>query len=197
MKTKLSALLLGAGLLAGCVVDSEQPFYSAADLAFDQRLLGDWREPAKPGEEPSQPVRIERDGAKGYLVQLPGKDGKREVIELHLFKLGGQLYGDHRTRTAEGAPARHQLMRVDALDDTWKFSPLNYGWVRDYLRAHPKALAHQFDENESNKDNPPVTLTATTAQLQLFLAKHRSDAGFFGEPTTLDRANASSGKLTK
>jgi hypothetical protein len=186
MKTKLSALLLGAGLLAGCVVDSEQPFYRADDLVFDQRLLGEWRTQAEPGEQPGDSFRIEREGKQGYVARVKSADDKEEFIELRLFKLGTRTYADHRMRQADGSTGRHQLSRIDEIGETWKLSGLSHGWMRDHLRANPKALAHRFDDGD-NKENPPVTLTATTAELQAFILKHGDAPGFFGETSTFER----------
>jgi len=186
MKIKLATVFVGAALLAGCVVDSEQPFYQAGDLIFDKRLVGDWRVPPKPDEKPDEAIRIQRDGAKGYLIRQEEADGKAQVIELRLFKLAGQIFMDSVVRPKDGSPQRHQLSKVEVLGDTWKFRGLNYSWVHDYLRKHPDALAHRFDQ-EGNKDKPPVTLTATTAQLQAFVVKHQAEPGFFGEPSVLER----------
>lgn len=197
MKTKLSLLLVGASLLAGCEVTSEQPFYQAGDVFFDARLLGEWREPAKPGEQPGDSFRIEREGQQGYVVRVNAGDGKQEVIELRLFKLQGHTYGDYRPRPADGPAVGHQLLRIDEIGDTWKFSGFSHAWVKDHLRANPKAIAHRFVESASTKDNPPVTLTATTVQLQAFLLKHRDDAGFFGEPSAFERVKPTAGKGAK
>jgi hypothetical protein len=186
MKTKLLSVLGAASLLAGCVVDSEQPFFRAGDVFFDERLVGEWREPTKPGETPGEAIRIERAGANGYVARHKDAEGKEQRIELTLFKLGGQMFVDYREPSEGGAPVRHQLMRVDELGGTWKFRGVNYRWVRDHLRAHPEALPHRFD-SAKDKDNPPVTLTATTTQLQAFVLKHQAEPEFFSEPSVLER----------
>lgn len=196
MKTKLLTLLGIAAVLAGCVVDSEQPFYRAGDVFFDERLLGEWGEPAKPGETPGETFRIERTGAQGYMVRHRDADGKEQRVELWLFKLAGQVFGDYREHPADGGAARHQLMRVDELGDTWKFRGLNYRWVRDHLRANPQALPHRFD-GAKDKENPPVTLTATTAQLQEFIKKHQVEAEFFHEPSVLEKVKAAPAPVPK
>jgi hypothetical protein len=186
MKTKLLPLFGAAVLLAGCVVDSEQPFYRAADVFFDERLVGEWRAPVQPGEQPGEAIRIERAGAKGYVARHKDAEGKELRIELTLFKLDGKVFADFREPARDGAPVRHQLMRVDELGGTWKFRGVNYRWVRDHLRADPEALPHRFD-SAKDKDNPPVTLTATTAQLQAFVLKHEGEREFFSEPSVLER----------
>lgn len=187
MKTILRPVLSACALLlllAGCVVDSEQPFFRPADLFFEPRLVGTWQPALKPGETPEKPFRIERGAGQSCTVIATDNEGKEQRFTLNTFKLGGRTFADSHELQPAADGVRHQLMRIDRLGETWAFRTLNYRWMRDHLRKHPEALAHRF---ASDKEDAPVTLTAPPPALQAFLIRHMDDSGAFSEPESFEK----------
>jgi hypothetical protein len=186
----LSAFAL-LSLLSGCVVDSEQPFYRPEDLIFEARLIGTWQAQQKPGEEPGKPFRIERGPGKSCTLIAMDSEGKEQRFILNTFTLGGRLFADFHELPPAADGVRHQLLRMELPGETWTFRSLNYRWMRDHLRKNPGALAHRF---ASDKEDAPLTLTASTSGLQAFLTRHMNDAGVFGEPETFERVKPAPGR---
>src|SRR2546426_11836026 len=122
MKKLIFPLLSLAAVLTGCLVTSVCPFYTQKDLAFDAGLVGQWTNAKEAGEH----WKFEKDGDKAYRLTNTS-DGKTSVMQVHLFKLGGQSFLDLFTAEikddAQPPPIpSHFLLRADQLAPTVKLT---------------------------------------------------------------------------
>jgi len=173
-----------AGLLSGCVVESQKPFYSSRDLIVDRRFVGVWEDPQEQASKDRERWVIQPQSGKAYLAKCLHPDGTQTSALLHLFRLGKALCADYQELESQDNPPRHQLLRIDSLGDRMVVRSLKHARMRDYLREHPAALAHTFS---SDKDDAAILLTADTRELQAFMKLHLDDPSFFGEPGPLVR----------
>lgn len=186
-----SAAIVITLIVAGCV-PSLNSWYAKKDVDFDKALLGVWKQ--RNGDSVWTFSQSKKHGKDRYdvLVETKEKGGlKKARLTGTLAKIGGARYLD--LTPAEGGfkdetslfyawhlvPA-HTLQKVETSGGTLKIAMMNLEWMKKHLKDHPDALPHV------NSDDRPV-LTASTAQLQAFLAKHKDDSGFFGKPLTLEK----------
>lgn len=188
MKIRTSCLLLSACLLAGCWQKSLNPFYTAADLAFDSKLAGSWKEKKESSdgkEEKGQDWTFTAGPDKGYKLEIEDGD-ETHRYDAHLFKLDGHRLLDivPTERTVSTIPA-HNLFRVIEIGPTLQLAALNPDWVHKWLRKNPGALAHVAvvdPEHRDDREKDELVLTAETKALQKFLREHWSDADLFTGP---------------
>jgi hypothetical protein len=184
-RTRHHAMLLLALLVAGCV-PSLQPLFTDRDLVFDERLLGAWVE----GEES---WTFEKRDALSYRLVVREKGAEAPFVA-HLGKLRGHLLLDiYPEESAKKVlddsgygqsfiPA-HGFFKVGEVGDRLGLRVLDNQWFENYLRLHPRALAHYLVPDHG------LVLTASTQELQKFLLRH-SDA-FSAEPEFLTRQEKS------
>src|SRR6266516_4454532 len=119
MKTtlKLTTGLALITLLAGCVVTSVYPFYTAKDVAFEPALLGVWAE-AGSTNAANEHWEFESAAGQAYKFTVQDKD-KRTEFDAHLFKLQGRLFLDlyPRERPDNALPI-HYLLKLNRLEPT-------------------------------------------------------------------------------
>lgn len=182
-----SLVLIGGGalLLAACI-PSVYPFYSEKDLAFDNRLLGEWHEKAKTND--AQVWTFEKADDKGYKLKVTEAQGKSGELSAHLFKLKEDYFLDllptecnYASNQADLVSAcmfpGHLLARVSQIEPELKIALFDFDWLEKFLEQEPGALAHY-------KGNGPLLLTASTAELQQFVLKHPE---VFGKPSEMTR----------
>lgn len=193
MKIKLIALavLAAAVILTGCWQKSVHPFYTANDVFFEERLIGEWRETAKEEGEGTTWTISKGEAAKAYTIKIADKETKLEC-DGRLFKLGdAQLLDLHsRNRGVLDMPA-HTLFRVREIGESFKLQLLSPGWMKERLKLNPKELAHVLahdPEHPENADDNEIILTASTEQLQKFVKEHMNDEGFWEEPGELKKS---------
>jgi len=188
MKIRTSCLLLSACLLAGCWQKSLNPFYTAADLAFDAKLVGSWKEKKESSdgkEEKGQEWTFTGGAGKGYKLEIEDGD-ETHRYEAHLFKLDGHRFLDivPTERTVSTIPA-HNLFKVIEIGPSLQLAALNINWVQKWLRANPTSLAHIAvidPEHRDDREKDELVLTADTKALQKCLRENWSDPDLFGGP---------------
>lgn len=192
MKTKLIALavLAAAVMLTGCWQKSVHPFYTANDVFFEEKLLGEWRETGKEEGQGTTWTISKGESPKAYTIKIADNETKLEC-DGRLFKMGDtQLLDLHsRNRAVLDMPA-HTLFRVRELGATFKMQLLSPGWMKNRLQLHPKELAHAFaadPEHPDDVDKGEFILTASTEQLQKYVKEHMNDEGFWEEPGELKK----------
>lgn len=172
MKKNLIALAGAAILLAACI-PSVSPFYNDKDVVFDQGLLGEWQEKGKTNEP--EVWKFEKAGDNGFKLTV-AEAGKTGEFSAHLFKLKQEQFldlvptkCDYATNQADLVAASmfpgHLLVHVPQIEPELKLAFFNFDWLADYLKRHPKALAHHEEQEE-------IVLTAETSDLQKFVLKH-------------------------
>ncbi len=184
----VSVLGLAVALLAGCVVTSVYPFYTAKDLTFEPALLGTWSDPEKTNDGTDTWV-FEPIAATAYKLTVRDNSETNE-FDAHLFTLGGQQFLDSlpRTRTAYQTPT-HVLLRVKSISPTLQLELLSYEWLGKLVEQNPKAIRHIIVPATAGKDNDNdgLTLTADTAELQKFIRKHRDNTNAWVAPMVLKK----------
>lgn len=174
-----------AAVLTGCI-PSVNPFYTEQDVSFDPRLVGLWQ---KSGEQ--ETWQFEKEGEKAYKLTLTDKDRRRGVLKARLFKQSDDLYLDVTPTDCEFASDQadiigacmmpgHLLIRVAQVEPTLKLAFFDFDWLAKHLEKDPGALAHHAEEKR-------LLLTASTRELQQFVARHRAEGELFQKPEELVR----------
>ena len=188
-KIFLSVLSLALVLLAGCVVNSVYPFYTAKDLAFDPALLGTWGDVKNSSAEDKEVWVFEKITDQTYKMTIRGSS-ETNAFDTHLFTLGKERFLDclPRQRAAYHTPD-HFLLRVKSITPTLELQLLNYEWLAKLVEQDPKAIRHIVVPKEADASNEggTLTLTADTAELQNFLRKHLANTNAWSGPILMQK----------
>jgi len=188
MKTRnLITYAVAALLLSGCI-PSVHPFYTAKDVVFDDRLLGEWQ--AKDNSE-EQGWKFEKAGDDAYKLTITDEKGKQGVFTARLFKLKQEHFLDIIPADCEYATNQadlvafsmfpgHLLVRVSQIEPELKLAFFDFDWLGAHLKDNPKALAHHQEDDRA-------VLTAQTRDLQRFVLKHLGKGKLFDEPGVMVR----------
>jgi len=182
----LITFAVAALLLSGCI-PSVNPFYTAKDVVFDDRLLGEW--PTKDNSE-AQGWKFEKAGDDAYLLTITDEKGKG-AFNAHLFTLKQERFLDLIPADCEYATNQadlvafsmvpgHLLVRVSQIEPELKLAFFDFDWLEKHLKANPKALAHHQEDDR-------VVLTAKTRELQRFVLKHLDELFENDEPGVMVR----------
>ena len=187
MKKTAAGLALAGLMLAGCV-PSLNPLYTAEDLVFEPKLVGVWAEK----EDSEERWTFEKAGETAYRVVYEDEDEKRGVFEVHLLRLGENLYldffpDDEAMKNLDGndlykfhwLPA-HTFARVFRVEPELEMAFMNPDWLDKELEADAKLIDHV-----RRGDN--LVLTASTKALQEFVREHADVAFGDKEPSKLRR----------
>jgi hypothetical protein len=161
-------------LAAGCPARSLSPLFSKSDVAFNPKLVGSW---SQSGDEP---LIFEKSGENTYLVTLQEKDQKTTYIA-QLGKLGNAWFIES---SADHSGIDHHLLpaflvhRVWIDGDSLTLAALRSDWLKEMLDAGKITIPHVRRDGE-------IILTATTEELQKFVAKYADTA--FSEKDTFYR----------
>ncbi|MDA1272575.1 MAG: hypothetical protein O2960_00780 [Verrucomicrobia bacterium] len=106
-------------------------------------------------------------------------------FDARLFELGDSRFLDlySRKRAVSEIPAHH-LFRIGKIGSSLEIQILSGGWIKDWVKAHPKDIAHVRAPDPDEPENPDkgeIVLTAGTEALQKFVLAHLNDEGFFDE----------------
>lgn len=191
MKTiiKITTGLALATLLAGCVVTSVYPFYTAKDVGFDPALVGAWAETGSTNAA-NEHWRFEKAEGQAYKLTVQDKEKPTEY-DAYLFKLKGRRFLDlcPRERPDNSLPP-HYLLKVTRIEPTLEMQVLDYDWLTKLIEKHPKAIRHIVVPKKLGEDGRgDLVLTADTAELQKFILKHEKTAGAFGDGIVMQRWN--------
>ncbi len=190
MKTRNLLGILGIIVLAGACVPSVNPFYTEKDVVFDARLVGEWQ--TKGDTNDIQTWKFDKAADNAYTLLVTEKDHKQGKLDVHLFKIGGQLFLDLIPNDVQFSPEQagivgaamfpgHLLLRVPRVEPALQLASCDYDWLAKYLEAHPEALPH-------HKEGNSLVLTAQTKELQAFVTRHLAE--MFGKPEDLARQPA-------
>lgn len=184
----LSTIGIALVLLAGCVVNSVYPFYTAKDLTFDPALLGVWSDPEETNTS-QETWTFEQLGVQTYKLTI--RDGSEtNEFDTHLFTLGGQKFLDSLPRSrAEYHTPSHFLLRVKRIAPSLELQLLNYEWLKELVEKKPKTIRHIIvpDKAGDSQDKGTLTLTADTAELQKFVLKHLNNTNAWIDPMVMKK----------
>jgi hypothetical protein len=189
MKTRNLITLAAAVVLLCSCIPSVNPFYTAKDVVFDARLIGEWQEKDK-SDNPDV-WKFEGATNKMYKLTITEKDGKQGRFDAHLFQLKQELFLDlipddcnYATNQADLVAASmypgHLLVRVPQLEPVLKLALFDFGWLGKFIEKNPKTLAH-------HKEGDHIVLTAGTRDLQRFVLRHLGEDELFEKPDEMIR----------
>jgi len=191
MKKKILKLVAaGAALsmLAGCIVQSVYPFYTAKDLVFDPALAGHWQNASNTNKF----WQFDAVGGKYYLLTT-SEEQDTNGFEAHLFQLKHYQFLDllFTNRVMFQMPM-HMISKVTRTDTNVSLQFLDYGWLTSLLQTNPSVLRHIIvSENADDTNNGNMLyLTADTRDLQKFLLKHAEDTNAFSRDSTVELKRA-------
>ncbi len=201
MKTKKLAFMCLAALLGGCVpILSLHPLFTEETVVFEEKLLGTWVEGSEPAELTWEFTRIESTAAeklqeqfgnlvkKFYRLNLTDKEGHRGSLVACLVKLKDRLFLDifpdklpsGETDMEEAKlmynafffVSAHTFLRVDSIGDELTLRLTVEDRFKELLEANPDAVEYTRIDDRS-------ILTASTKELQAFIAKYAGDERLF------------------
>jgi hypothetical protein len=166
--------------LTSCVPQlSLNPWYSEKELVLEPGFAGTWLlldTDNKPQDQ--QGWKFVQDIDKGYTVSYedPEQPGVREVWELRLFRMNGQLFADmvqltskfKDTDLAENFIPGHMVGTVKLDADKISMRFLDDEWTTKAVKANAALISHAMAQNSA-------VLTAGTAELREFALAHAGD----------------------
>ena len=187
MKIRNLIAVLGAAVLLCSCIPSVNPFYTAKDVVFDARLLGEWQDKDK--KDNPEVWKFEKSGDQAYLLTITEKQDKQGKFNARLFKLKQEYFldlipgdCDYATNQADlvgfSMFPGHLLVRVPQIEPELKLAFFDFDWLKKFLEKNPKALAHHAEDTK-DKDGGRILLTADTRDLQRFVLKHLGEGELF------------------
>jgi|CXWL01.1.fsa_nt_gi hypothetical protein len=173
-------IILICFVISGCVVGSENPFYTP-DLVVDKaELYGEWFFDESRGPQENS-----------TLVLSPGKltlyddTGAPADAQLTFFQVEGVLFADIfpekgliKTELVGDSPPVHLISLVKYVDGKLFLNPMNYDWVAKEVENGNIKLPYQKTESDSD-----ILFTATSSQWLEFLKVHLNDPKAFPPET--------------
>ena len=166
--------------LTSCVPQlSLNPWYSEKELVLEPGFAGTWLlldTDNKPQDQ--QGWKFVQDIDKGYTVSYedPEQPGVREVWELRLFRMNGQLFADmvqltskfKDTDLAENFIPGHMVGTVKLDGDKISMRFLDDEWTAKAVKANAALIKHEMVADSA-------VLTASSAELRDFALAHAGD----------------------
>jgi hypothetical protein len=215
MKKSWFVVLFIAGVAlssAGCLT-SLHPWFTEKDLVFEPALVGTWQDAA----EADVTWTFERQNDTTYTLidtrneNEPRRDQKATDKKMVSTRLTARLMrmGDARFLDISAGDDwtdsswlqlllvnSHGLAKVSLDGDTLRVAFLDTDRLEGMLRDKRVVLSHDVVDASGGADDPPtrvnsqsrrVLLTATTPELQAFLATYARDAAAFGDRSQMRR----------
>ena len=170
-------------LAAGCLPVSIEPLYTDKDLILDPAIVGKWANP-----EDKEAWLFESAEGKAYGLSHTDGEGRVAQFKAHLLSLKGTRFLDIYPEdlgselnwlAACNLVPGHVFFKIEVSEDELRLVPMQLEWLDNYLKAHPKAIAHK----DLGQDDGRILITASTAALQKFVLKHA------GNPEAFDSDN--------
>jgi len=209
MRMKRSVFYLLAILLAGCApIISLHPLFTKENIVFEEKLVGTWVKDPNDPEVTWEFSRLDESAAQGllepwrdeitkfYRLNITDEEGNKGTFAACLVKLGGGLFLDvfpDRFPSGEQDPEKaklvynafffqpvHTFIRVDAIGEQLTIRITDDDRFEELIGAEPAAVKHEI------VDDRPI-LTASTKELQAFVAKFAGDERLFPNDLTLQR----------
>lgn len=185
-KKSIIILALIAICLQGCVVKSIYPFYKESDVVYNKALEGTWYDQDK------NKWMIHQNPYKPNSYELHYSKNSREVALIgHLFKIDDVMYFDMIASedNSEDMPIfdvhlvpTHSIAKIDKLtNQNVVIKWFNEEWLRKMFVENRIKIRHEmiYDENPKSEDDGIYLLTASTEELQAFVAKYGNNDDAF------------------
>ncbi len=207
-KEKLAFYFLAA-LLAGCVpVVSLHPLFTKDEIVFDEKIIGAWVEDPNSPEAAWEFSRLDETAAQGlleswkeeitrfYRLTITDKEGHKGSFAACLVKLGEHrfldVFADRFPSGEEDLEKEkllyntlfflpvHTFLKVDFAGERLVLRRTDDDRFEELIQADADAVKHEII------DDRPI-LTASTKDLQAFVAKYAGDERLFSNDMTLSR----------
>jgi hypothetical protein len=197
MKTKLSFFTLACAALffAGCVVQCLHPLFTEKDFVTVPGLAGTWAQ-MEDGKE--QGLWTFEPDDRQYKLTHTDEKGRKATFKVAAGRLGTNVFLN--TLLEDPMPGRemndlvevhlvlvHTFVKLRQTDAGLTLVAMNLEWLGKLLEENPKAVAHTLRSTGSIKI--PL-LTASTEELQKFVARYAEDEKAFGNEIKLVRKGA-------
>ena len=168
----------------GACIQSLYPIYTDKDLVFEPALVGTWAE--KPdSKETWRFAKV--DDTTYELVQTD--EGKTGTFVARLARVKGTLLLDLYPKDPELTATDyykfhlrsvHSFILVTQIVPMLQMAPMDYDWLKAYLKKNPNAVRHEMVDEQ-------LVLTAPTRDLQAFVLAHLKTKEAWGEPSAMTR----------
>ncbi len=182
MKTKslCGLFVLVAIIFAGCVVQSIQPLFTEKELIAYPELVGTWTQ--QEGDK-EQGLWVFAKHEQQYDLTHTDEGGRKATFRISVGKIGTNVFFSGFPldplpgSELNGVMQAHLVgvftfVKVLKTNDSLVLLAMDYEWFEKLLKENPKAIAHVV------QDKRPI-LTASTEELQKFVAKYANDEKIF------------------
>lgn len=178
---KLLGLALLGLLLGGCLVQSIHPLFTEADYIPVPRLAGVWKQQDEKGN--LQGIWQFEEKGPAYRLKHTDEKGRVAVFQVAAGKIGTNVFLDfclddpspdnqlNDLAVVHLIPA-HVFFKQTWAGDNLVLATMDLDWLAKHLEQNPQTAAHVFSEKM------PL-LTASTADLKKFIARHADDGKVF------------------
>jgi hypothetical protein len=203
----LVAVVAGMAVSSAACLTSLHPWFTAEDLVFEPALVGTWVDAAEPDttwvftrrDDATYTLVDSRNENEPDPLNKAAAKPKKVVatpLTARLMRLGGTRYldicaGDEWTDSSMLGYLlvnSHGLATVRLEGDALRVAFLDENRLEALLGEQRVVLPHEMVDVDGNADQPPsrihstarrVLLTASTSELQQFLAKYATDGAAF------------------
>jgi hypothetical protein len=176
--TRLLAVIIAAVFFTGCIVQSLNPLFDEKDLVSYSDIAGSWTQEG----EGKGIWKFEPDG-KRYKLTHTDDEKHTATLIASIGRIGTNIFMDTWLEDDDGGKSLnqfgavhlvqvHSFMKVTKDGDTLRLTMMDLDWLDKTLKENPKLLPHVM------RKNGPI-LTASTEELQKFVAKHAADKAVF------------------
>ncbi len=194
MKTKLLFLTgaVAAMLLGGCVVQCLNPLFTKEEYIHYPGLAGTW---VQKDDGKEQGLWVFEQEGRQYKLTHTDEKGSNAVFKVVAGNIGTNVFlnGSLEDPTpgatlndfaAVHLVAVHTFVKIRKTEAGLTLAAMNLEWLGKLLEQNPKAVTHVV--RQAGQEKIPL-LTASTEELQKFVAKYADDEKAFGNEIKLVR----------
>jgi len=190
---------------SGCLVRSIHPFFTDEDIVFDEAILGQWYDEDSLSWQISRYEHIggfldnSAESDDSYRLEFIDDEGRKNIFNAHLFRLGDSLYFDFCPLFEDGLEdsfysyhlvPSHSLARLSFLSDKKMIIKwFHEEWLRELLSEDRVKIKHEVFSRNPLLQTESYLLTASTEDLQKFILKYADHPEAFdadGKPLNED-----------
>jgi hypothetical protein len=179
-------------LLHGCFIKSIHPFYQEKDVIFKSQLLGRWMDQDSSVWQITQMTRslgfmLGDTVDNSYEMLCEDVDGNKTYYDTHLFKIGNDWYLDFFPMLGEilednlvmnSIIPSHSLAKFHIRDNNRiVVNFFDEDWLDDLMEKNRVKISHE--KTTIGGDIDAYVLTASSDELQKFIAKYGNDPNLF------------------
>ena len=190
MKLQFFAIACAAIFFGGCVIQCLNPLFTEKDYITVPGLAGTWVQ--KEGDKEQGIWTFEHDDRQYKLTQTDEK-GSKATFKVAAGRLGTNVFLNAMIEdptpgvklndiAAVHLAPTYTFIKLRKTEAGLTFAAMNLEWLNKLLAENPKAVAHVV--RTINSEKIPL-LTASTEELQKFVAQYTGDEKAFGNEINL------------